>query len=346
MSMSRSVSSYKVPKDWLSIKSIEMHTGGEPLRVIMDGFPEIHGESVLDYRNYIRNNYDHLRTALMFEPRGHADMYGVVITASKVADFGVVFMHNEGYSTMCGHATIAIAKLAVESGWVKAVEPETKILIEAPCGVLTAYVTIHNGKVEKVRFLNVPSYVVALDETVEVPELGKVKYDVAYGGAYYAFVNAEELNIPCTPDNYRTLIEKGMAIKRAVQQSNNKIIHPTEPDLSFLYGTIFIGGPVSEGIDSRNVCIFAEGEVDRSPTGSGVSARVAIHYQRGELAVGETMKIESILGTTFSCKIDKILNYEGIEAVIPEVEGTAFVTGKNEFFIDPADPLQNGFVLR
>lgn len=344
--MKYSVSSYKTPKDWLTIKTIDMHTGGEPLRVILDGFPEIKGESVLEYRHYIKTNYDHLRTALMFEPRGHADMYGVVVTPSKVADFGVVFMHNEGYSTMCGHATIAITKLAVEANWVKVVEPETKILIEAPCGILTAYATIQNGKIESIRFLNVPSFVVTLDETVDVPGFGNVKYDLAYGGAYYAFVNAEALDIPCVPGNFQLLIEKGMDIKRAVIKNTDKIVHPLETDLSFLYGTIFIGGPVSEGIDSRNVCIFAEGEVDRSPTGSGVSARLAIHFKRGELAVGETMKIESILGTTFDCKVVDTLNYEGIEAVIPEVKGTAYITGQNEFIIDPDDPLQKGFVFR
>ena len=335
-----------IPKDWLSIKTIDMHTGGEPLRVILDGFPEIQGESVLDYRNYIRNNLDYLRTTLMFEPRGHADMYGLVVTPSTVADFGVVFMHNEGYSTMCGHATIAIAKLAVEAGWVKMVEPETKVLIEAPCGIITAYAKILDGNVDSVRFLNVPSFVVSMDETVEVPGLGKVTYDLAYGGAYYAFVNAEDLSIRCTPEYYRELIEQGMAIKRAVQKSSIKINHPVEPDLSFLYGTIFISGPVSKGADSRNVCIFADGEVDRSPTGSGVSARVAIHHQRGELAVGESMIIESILGTTFNCKISELVKYEGIEAVIPEVQGTAYITGKNEFLIDPRDPLKKGFILR
>ena len=339
-------SSYKFPKDWLSIKTIEMHTGGEPLRVILDGFPDLEGQSVLDYRNYIKNNLDHLRTALMFEPRGHADMYGVVVTPSSVADFGVVFMHNEGYSTMCGHATIAIAKLAVEAGWVNAVEPETKILIEAPCGILTAYATMINGQVEQVRFLNVPSYVVALDEVIDVPELGKVKYDIAYGGAYYAFVNAADLNLQCTPDFYQELIKQGMSIKRAIQQSALSISHPTEPDLSFLYGTIFIGGPVSDGVDSRNVCVFAEGEVDRSPTGSGVSARVAIHHQRGELNIGETMKFESIIGSTFDCKINKTVSYEGLNAVIPEVSGTAHVTGKSEFVINPKDPLKHGFILR
>ena len=335
-----------IPEDWLSIKTIDMHTGGEPLRVILDGFPEIQGESVLDCRHYIRNNLDHLRTALMFEPRGHADMYGVVVTPSTVADFGVVFMHNEGYSTMCGHATIAIAKLAVEAGWVKMAEPETEILIEAPCGIITAYVEVQGGKVDSVRFLNVTSFVVALDETVEVPGLGKITYDLAYGGAYYAFVDAEALAIPCTPEHYQELIEQGMAIKRAVQQQNTKINHPTEADLGFLYGTIFIGGPVTAGVDSRNVCIFAEGAVDRSPTGSGVSARLAIHHQRGEVGVGETMIIESILGTTFNCKISKLVKYEGLEAIVPEVQGTAFITGKNEFVIDPKDPLKTGFVLR
>ena len=343
--MSYSTSSYTHPEDWLSIKTIEMHTGGEPLRVILDGFPELQGESVLDYRNYIKNNFDHLRTALMFEPRGHADMYGVVVTPSSIADFGVVFMHNEGYSTMCGHATIAITKLAVEAGWVKVVEPETKILIEAPCGVITAYASVSKGEVENVRFLNVPSFVVALDEVIDMPELGKVKYDIAYGGAYYAFVNAAELNLQCTPDYYQNLIKYGKAIKHAIQ-SNKTISHPSEPDLSFLYGTIFIGGPVSNGVDSRNVCVFAEGEVDRSPTGSGVSARVAIHHKRGELAIGESMKIESIIGSTFDCKINSLTDYEGIEAVIPEVQGTAYVTGKSEFVIDPKDPLQKGFMLR
>ncbi len=337
--------SFNVPNDWFSIKTIDMHTGGEPLRVILDRFPELEGNSVLDYRNYIKNNLDHLRTALMFEPRGHADMYGVVVTPSNVADFGVVFMHNEGYSTMCGHATIAIAKLAVEAGWVEVTEPETKILIEAPCGILTAYVAVKNGKAESMRFLNVPSFVVELDTKVEVEGLGTVSYDLAYGGAYYAYVNAEMLGIPCIPSHYQELIQKGMAIKRAVMNAQT-INHPTEPDLSFLYGTIFVGGPVSDGVDSRNVCIFAEGEVDRSPTGSGVSGRVAIHHKRGELAVDESMKIESILGTTFDCKVVETVDYEGIEAVIPEVQGTAFVTGKNEFVIDPDDPLKKGFILR
>jgi trans-L-3-hydroxyproline dehydratase len=331
-----SSNSYKIPKHWLTIQTIEMHTGGEPLRVILDGFPEIHGASVLGFRDFIKSNYDHLRTALMFEPRGHADMYGAIVTPSKIADFGVVFMHNQGYSTMCGHATIAIAKLAVEAGWVTMAEPETKLTIEAPCGVVTAFVTINHGKVGSIRFLNVPSFVAALDETIKVPGLGLVRYDLAYGGAYYALVDADRLNIPCTPKYFNQLIQTGMDIKKAVIANKEKLVHPEVQDLSFLYGTIFIGSPVSDGVDSRNVCIFADGELDRSPTGSGVSARMAVHYHRGELKVGQSIE----------CRISETVNYHGIPAIIPEVSGRAYVTGKNVFTIDPDDPLQEGFMLR
>ena len=336
---------FQIPDTWLKIQTIEMHTGGEPLRVILDGFPSIQGENVLDYRRYIRDHYDHLRTALMFEPRGHADMYGVIVTPSKVADFGVVFIHNEGYSTMCGHATIAIAKLAVEAGWIPISEPETSIKIEAPCGILTAWVTTHDGQVQSIRFRNIPSFVVALDQKVELPGVGTITYDLAYGGAYYAFVESKELGLELTPEGYRELIELGTQVKAAGMQSTN-ISHPTEPDLSFLYGTIFAGEPLSPGMDSRNVCVFADGEVDRSPTGSGVSARAAIHYEKDELKVGVPMKIESILGTNFTVEITELVDFHGIPAVIPEVSGTAYITGKNTFTIDPEDPLHEGFILR
>lgn len=322
-----------------------MHTAGEPLRVILDGFPEIKGKRVLDYRRYIKEHYDHLRTALMFEPRGHADMYGVIVTPSQVADFGVVFIHNEGYSTMCGHATLAIAKLAVEAKWVTVTTPVTTIRIEAPCGVLTAYVHVTDGRVEQVRFLNVPSFVSALDQTVILPEIGEVHYDLAYGGAYYAFVDANQFDLKLNADHYQELIHLGMKIKRAVASSQT-ITHPEEADLGFLYGTIFVGEPESSSAHSRNVCVFAEGEVDRSPTGSGVSARVALHHKRGELATDQSITIESILGTTFDCKVAETVDYHGQSAVIPEVAGEAYVTGKHTFTIDPEDPLKEGFIFR
>lgn len=325
-----------------------MHTGGEPLRVVLDGFPKLKGESVLDFRNDIRANHDHYRRAIMLEPRGHADMYGCLIVPpnSPEADFGILFMHNEGYSTMCGHATIAIAKLAVEMGWVKKVEPETKVVIDAPCGRLYAFVEFENGVITSIRFHCVPSFVAALDQKVKVEPYGEIKYDLAYGGAFYAYVNAEEIGLDLVPENYSKIIRAGMDIKRAVQNTSSSIVHPFEKDLSFLYGTIFIGGPVSDGLDSRNVCVFAEGEVDRCPTGSGVSGRMAIHYKRGEIKIGEKMTIESIVGSVFTGSVVREEKYGSFDAVIPEVSGTAHVTGQHEFLIDPDDPFKYGFFLR
>lgn len=335
------------PDSWLKIKTIDMHTGGEPLRVIVDGLPELKGNTVLEYRRYMKDNYDYIRTALMFEPRGHADMYGCVLLPPNdpSADFGILFLHNEGYSTMCGHAIIAITKLAVEMGWVEKDQPETKLEIDAPCGRITSFAKIKDDNVESVYFHCVPSFVVALDEKVNVSGLGSIEYDLAYGGAFYAYVNADKLGISLVEENYRTLIEKGMDIKHAVMRSSDLIKHPFEKDLSFLYGTIFISEKSLNGADNRNVCIFADGEVDRSPTGSGVAGRMAIHHKRGEITDGE-MVIESILGTKFYGSVHRTLDYGPHQAIIPRVEGTAFVTGQSEWFINPDDPLKTGFILR
>jgi len=339
--------SFNPPSNWLRIKTIDMHTGGEPLRVIVEGFPELKGNNVLEYRQYVKSNYDYLRTALMHEPRGHADMYGCLLLPPNTpdSDFGILFLHNEGYSTMCGHAVIAITKLAIEMSWVEAQENETPVTIDAPCGQIKAFAKMEKGKVVSVYFHCVPSFVVALDQQVEVPELGTITYDLAYGGAFYAYVNSDKLGIDLVPENYALLIQKGMDIKHAVMKSSDQIQHPFEEDLSFLYGTIFIGGPTSDEIDSRNVCIFAEGEVDRCPTGSGVSGRMPIHYRRGEIQIGEQMTIESITKSVFTGSIVREEKYGPYDAVIPQVEGTAFVTGQHEFLIDPEDPFREGFFL-
>ncbi|MEM1322610.1 MAG: proline racemase family protein [Bacteroidota bacterium] len=336
------------PVHWLHIRTIDMHTGGEPLRVILDGFPPLHGHTVLEYRRDLKARYDHLRKALMHEPRGHADMYGCLLLPpnDEGADFGILFLHNEGYSTMCGHAIIAISTLAVQMGWVEPVEPLTTLRIDAPCGRITAFVHVEQDIVQGVHFHSVPSFVLALDQQIEVPGLGLLRYDLAYGGAFYAYVDATQLGLELTPTNYNTILQQGMAIKRAIINSGVPIAHPFEADLSFLYGTIFIGSPVSEGVDSRNVCIFAEGEVDRCPTGSGVSGRMPLHYARQEIDLGQSMRIESITGSVFSGSIVKTLDYGLYEAVIPQVEGRAYITGQHEFFIDPDDPFAAGFFLR
>lgn len=341
------ISNWNPPNNWGRIKTIDAHTAGEPLRIILSGIPKLHGNSILEYRRYMQENLDHLRTALMFEPRGHADMYGCILTppVNPESNFGIIFLHNEGYSTMCGHGIIAITKVVLETGMLPMQEPETIIKIDTPAGLITSHAAITNGKVNHVYFHNVPSFVLDMDATIDVPGLGSVRYDIAFGGAFYAFVKAEDAGVRCIPDDYRQLIEKGMAIKRAIMQERD-IPHPFEKDLSFLYGTIFISDPISEKADSRNVCIFAEGEADRSPTGTGVSARMALHFARGEIGINEPMVIESILGTTFTGKVFKTTGFGSYDAVIPEVQGTAYITGINEFLLDLDDPLQKGFILR
>jgi trans-L-3-hydroxyproline dehydratase len=338
---------WQPPDGWLKITTVDCHTEGEPFRVITGGYPDLPGDTVLARRRYAKENLDHLRTALMWEPRGHADMYGCIVTppVSPEADIGILFMHNEGYSTMCGHGIIGITKVALETGLLRMKAPETTIRIDTPAGLVTAHARVADDHVQSVRFYNVPSFVLALDETVEVPGLGEIRYDLAFGGAYYAYIQAEDIGLVCTPEYFRAFIEKGLAIKRAIV-ARRPTPHPFEEDLSFLYGPIFIGPPVEGGSHSRNVCVFAEGEVDRCPTGTGVSGRLAIHHARGELSINEPIVVESIIGSRFVGRIVETTTFGPYPAVIPEVKGTAHITGKHEFLIDPTDPLRDGFILR
>ncbi len=338
---------WQPPAHWQVIKTIDLHSGGEPLRVITGGLPEIKGDTILEKRKYFRNNYDHIRTGLMWEPRGHADMYGAVIIdpVTPDGDFGTFFLHNEGYSTMCGHAMIALVTLMLDTGLLQKSEDDPFIRIDAPPGRITAKAVMENGKVKKVSFENVPSFVLMTDQQVEVPDIGTVTFDVAYGGAFYAFVDAGSIGIGLGAEDNNQLIDWGRRIKYAVMDQF-EIKHPFEEDLSFLYGTIFTGKAKNPKHHSRNVCIFAEGEVDRSPTGSGVSARAAIHHLKGGLKPGETITIESILDTLMEVRIVNTVMYGPHNAVIPEVSGTASITGQNRFYFDPDDPLQKGFIFR
>ncbi len=335
------------PTEWKTIRTIDMHTGGEPLRVITGGLPDIPGDDVLSRRRWFRDNLDYIRKGLMWEPRGHADMYGAVLLdpVTDDADFTTFFLHNEGYSTMCGHAMIALVKLVLDTGMIVKEGDNPVIRIDAPPGRITAVAHRVNGIVERVSFRNVPSFLLHRDKTVEVEGIGTVKFDVAYGGAFYAFCDADELGLKLDETDHNRLIDYGRRIKKAVAD-NFPITHPFEEDLSFLYGTIFTGKAYEKGHHSRNVCIFADGEVDRSPTGSGVSARAALHYAKGELSMGENAVIESILGTIMEVKVAEEAVYGEHKAVIPEVSGTASITGQNEFYFDPSDPLCEGFILR
>lgn len=347
----KTLNSFQGESDWLRIVTVDMHTGGEPLRIVASGFPQIPGRHAIERRQYCISRLDHLRKLLMWEPRGHADMYGCIVTPPNdafddvQADFGVLFMHNEGYSSMCGHGIIAVTKLAVETGLVPAEEPETTVLIDSPAGRITSVATVVQGCVVSVSFENVPAYVELSNQCVHVESIGEIQFDLAYGGAYYAYVDIAQLDLDLVTRDAQPLILAGRKIKKAVQQQFD-IKHPVHDELSFLYGTIFHGPAHDPDNHSRNVCVFADGEVDRSPTGTGVSGRVAIHYWRGELALGETITIESILGTTFDvCPIaETTLGHQA--AVVPRVTGSAHFTGRNEHWVDPGDAQRHGFLVR
>ena len=341
---------WQPPGQQTRITALEMHTGGEPLRVFTSGLPPVEGRTVLEKRRYFREHYDHIRTATMWEPRGHADMYGAVVSASLDGDFDVFFLHNEGYSTMCGHAIIALATLAAEGGLRSSrskdlTRTELEFTFNVPAGRIEARARLEAGRARDVTFRNVPSFAYLRDKVVEVPGLGRVSFDIAYGGAFYAVVDAAALQLELAPGQLSRLIEHGRHIKRAVMESC-PVTHPFEEDLSFLYGTIFTAPSGIPTHHSRNVCVFADGEVDRSATGSGVSARAALEHARGELRLNEQITIESLVGSTMTVAIVAQTRFGPYDAVIPEVGGTAFVTGRSEFSFDSEDPLRNGFILR
>ena len=338
---------WKSPEGWLKIKTIDMHTGGEPLRVIVDGLPEIKGKGILAKRRYFKENLDYIRKGLMWEPRGHADMYGAVLVEPQTegSDFGTFFIHNDGYSTMCGHAIIALCKLVSETGMIVKEGDEPQLIIDAPPGKIVAWAKRKNGIVESVSFQNVPSFVYALNKEVFVEGIGSVSFDIAFGGAFYAFVEADSIGLNLDASNYLQQIDWGRKIKLAIIDQM-EIKHPFEEDLSFLYGTIFVGKAENEKHHSKNICVFANGEVDRSATGSGLSARAAIHFAKEELEIRTTIRIESIVGSTMDVEVLEEVDYGQYKAIIPKVSGTAHFTGKHEFVFDPNDPFREGFIFR
>ena len=339
--------SWRPPAGWRRVAVVDAHTEGEPLRVILGGFPELPGGAILAARAEAKALHDGLRRALMWEPRGHPDMYGCIVLppVTEGADFGVLFTHNEGFSTMCGHGIIGVATVVTELGLVDSAGTGRSLRVDTPAGLVEARVRMEGGHARSVAFTNVPSFVAALDREVEVPGFGTMRYDVAYGGAFYAFVSAKDFGFSLTPEEHRRIIEAGRAVKAAVVAAGQPV-HPEAADLGFLYGTIFVGPAHGEGHHSRNVCVFADGEVDRSPTGPGVSARLALHHARGELAEGEEIVVESILGTTFTGRVLGETKVGSQEAVIPEVGGSAHIIGRSELLLDPDDPLAEGFLLR
>jgi proline racemase len=324
----------------LRVTTTDYHTAGEPFRIVTGGVGPLEGATVLDRRRFALERLDDVRELLVHEPRGHADMYGGFVTApdDDGADLGVVFFHNAGYSTACGHGTIALVSWALESGLVEAVEPETHVVVDVPSGRLETVASVRDGRVESVRFRNVPAYVEARGL-----EAAGLTVDVSFGGAFYASV---ESPFPLVPENLPRFVELGRVVKRELE-AEREFVHPLEPELRDVYGVVFFerlgaGPPLRQ----RNVTVFADGEVDRSPCGSGTSARLALLEADGELPRGAEFLHEGILRTTFAARVVGGAEVAGRPAVITEVEGSAYRTGQHEFVLDARDELGTGFLLR
>jgi proline racemase len=317
----------------LSVSTVDYHTGGEPFRIVTDGVPPLTGRTILDKRRFAAERFDYVRRLLVYEPRGHADMYGCFVTEpeDEGADLGVVFFHNAGYSTACGHGTIALVTWAIESGRIEAAGDEANVVVDVPSGRLATVARVEGDRVVSVRFRNVPAFVYARGLAAAGREV-----DVAFGGAFYASL-ADRVE----PAELPRLIELGRAIK-ADLEGRHEIVHPHEPELRDVYGVIFWQEEGERPLAQRNVTVFADGEVDRSPCGSGTSARLALLHAEGRLGPGEVLLHRSIVGSEFTGRVVE----EVAEGVVTEVEGSAHLTGRHEFVLEPDDELGEGFLLR
>ncbi len=330
----------------IEVEAVDYHTAGEPFRIVVGGVPEPEGRTILDKRRFASDNLDEIRQLLVYEPRGHADMYGCFVTQAQDdgADLGVVFFHNAGYSTACGHGTIALVTWALESGRIPMSEPTTEVVVDVPSGRLPTVATVRDGDVTSVRFRNVPSFVHATGLSVATSR-GEISCDVSYGGAFYASVDATRLGLTIEPVHLPAFIELGRETKARIEEAHD-VVHPDNPELRDIYGVIFFENIGGTGVRQRNVAIFADGEVDRSPCGSGTSARLALLDASGELPRGETLEHLSIIGSRFAARVTNAVEVAGRPAVITEVEGSAHLAGHHRFVLEPDDPLGTGFLLR
>ena len=330
-----------------TVTTVEMHTAGEPFRIVTSGFPRAPGARIVDRRAWLREHADHLRRALILEPRGHADMYAGLLTdpVSPGADLGVIFAHNEGYSDHCGHGTIALATAAVQLGWVERSAPETRVGIDAPCGFIECFVAWDGERAGAVRFINVPSFLLVRDAAVDTPSFGRVVGDIAYGGAFYFYASGEAHGLSIREGDAERLVRFGAEVKAAANV-RYPVVHPDVPEINHIYGTIIDGPPRHPGSDQANCCVFADREVDRSPTGSGTAGRIAQLHARGRLAAGAVLVNESIIGSVFEGRVVGEARVGPHAAVIPEIAGQAFLCGTATWTLDRRDPLRHGFLVR
>lgn len=328
------------------ITTTDMHVAGEPLRIITSGLPKIKGETQPERRAYCIKNLDYIRKFLMHEPRGHEGMYGCIITppARPESDFGVLFMHNEGWSTMCGHGIIAVVTMGIETGMFDISEGVKRFVIDSPAGEVIAYADHDGEKVVSVTLENVPSFVYLKDITVEINGID-LKLDVSFGGAFYVILNNSLLNLTQKAENLTDFKNWGKHIKEAVEAAY-EVQHPLQDDLNGIYGVIFSESTGETSSDWRNITVFADRQIDRSPCGTGTSAKAAELYSKSKLKKDESFIHQSITGGLFECTVIRETEVDGYDAIVPAVTGTANITGFNRFVLEPHDNLAESFLLQ
>lgn len=329
------------------LQVVDSHTMGEPTRIIVGGIPPIPGKSMTAKKEYLENNLDYIRTTVMHEPRGHSDMFGSIITdpTTEEADLGIVFMDSGGYLNMCGHGSIGAATVAVETGMVEATEPYTYIVLESPAGLIKAKVNVENGKAMEVSIVNVPSFLYKKDVSVEIPELGKVTFDISFGGSFFAIVKDSEFNVEISTENTDQIVAKAMRLMDKINEEV-EVEHPTKPHINSVDLVEICGQAKSADADYQNVVVFGAGQVDRSPCGTGTCAKMAALYERGELEIGTPFVYESIINTKFKGRILEETTVSDFKAIVPEISATAFITGFSQFVIEESDPVKHGFLLK
>ena len=328
------------------ISAVDSHTEGEPARVVVGGVPPVPGSTFQEKWAWAKQNLEGLRTMLMFEPRGGSHYSGSIVTAPSTpgADFGVIFIEVSGFLPMCGHGTIATATVLVETGMIAPQEPFTEILLDTPAGLVKAVVRVEDGIAQDVTIQNVPSFVIKQNLDVRVPKLGSVCLDIAYGGNFYAIVEAEPLKLELIPENYRQVIDYGTLIREAIYEQV-EIQHPLNPAIKRCSHVRFVAPPRSPRATMRNSVLYSAEGIDRSPCGTGTSAEMAARHARGLLKLNEEFVSESIIGSLFYGHLIEETTVGPYQAVVPTIRGSAYVTGLQQFVLDPRDPWPNGFYM-
>ena len=326
------------------LSTVDSHAAGEPTRAIIGGIPILKGKTIAEKMLYMKANLDFIRKTLMFEPRGHSAMSGAVILEPihPKADVGVIFIEVGGYHPMCGHDTIGVATILIETGMVEVKEPKTKIVLETPAGLVETCVTVKNGKAIDVTFKNIPSFVFA--DNLEIDYKGKIiNFAIVYGGNVFAMISSDSIGLEIIPENYIKIVTIGNSLKDLINKKY-RFIHP---EIKFIKEVTHVEFTThsQNGADAKNAVVFPPGGIDRSPCGTGTCAKLALLYKQKKLSIGDTFIHESIIGTKFKGKIHDVIDYHGYKAVIPEITGSAFLTGFHSFVIDPKDSLKHGFLL-